>query len=176
MNPVSIDSAFNALYDSTYRKTAAYLTARCRRLADVEDLLQETYLAVYRTLAARGPDALDHGEAYVLSAAKSKLADLYRKAGREPLLDDGDEMLLASVPDDAPSPQEIAEARDAAAAVAGLVAGKGEKLRQAFYLRCCFGVSFPEIARLQGRNEASVRSGVFRLTQELRAGLERRNK
>jgi RNA polymerase sigma factor (sigma-70 family) len=168
------DLAFNRIYDRTYRKTAAYLTARCGRLSEVEDLLQETYLAVYRVLSIKGVSFFENEEAYVLSVAKSKLTDWYRSAAaRTVSLNDEDDAWLQSVPDSGPLPQETAEYRETSAAVQELVAGKSEALRQAFYLHCCFGVPFPEIARLQNRNESSVRCGVFRLTRELRGKLER---
>ena len=83
MDPVDtqmIDRAFHEIYDATYSRTAAYLTARCRQLSDVDDLLQETYLAIYRVLTAQGRSALENPEAYVISVAKTKIIDWYRKA------------------------------------------------------------------------------------------------
>ena len=172
-----IDRAFNALYDRTYRKTAAYLTARCRHLSDVEDLLQETYLSVYRILTDRGTAFFENEEAYVLSVAKSKLMDQYRKAGRTPpplsaLGDEGDAW-LETVAAESPSPEEQVQNRETVQAVRVLVEEKEEPVQQAFYLHHCFGLSFPEIGKLQSRNESSVRSGVFRLTREIRGRLER---
>lgn len=176
-----LDRAFSRIYDNTYRKTAAFLTARSRQLSDVEDLLQETYLAVYRILAAQGPDAFENEEAYVLSVARSKLTDWYRKSGREaglfalpPEGEEGDGW-LAAVPDTAALPEELAAQRESIREVEALVAQKDEALQRAFYLHHCFGVSFPEIGKLLCRNESTVRSGVFRLTQEIRGRLERRS-
>lgn len=173
MEQSTLDVRFNRIYDRTYRKTAAYLTARCRNLSDVEDLLQETYLAVYRALQTRGPDALQNEEAYVISTAKSKLADWYRAAGRAVPTLDADDAWLASVPDAGPTPEESAVCREASAAALALVAEKDEPTRRAFFLRCCFGASYGEIAGLLGRNESTVRTGVFRLSRELWAELER---
>lgn len=177
MNVHTIDRAFNALYDQTYRKTAAYLTARCRQLSDVEDLLQETYLSVYRILADRGTAFFENEEAYVLSVAKSKLLDQYRRVGRTPLplsaLGDGEDGWLDTVAAEGPSPEEQLQSRETLQAVRCLVEEKEEAVQQAFYLHHCFGLSFPEIGTLQGRNESTVRSGVFRLTREIRDKLER---
>lgn len=176
METAVIDRAFNAIYDQTYRKTAAFLTARCHRLCDVEDLLQETYLTVYRVLSQQGADAWDTPEAYVLSVARSRLVDWYRREGRVPAVvspEAENDDWLDRLPNPASTPEEIAAARESAGAVRSLVSEKEEGLQQAFYLHHCFGVTFPEIAQLQNRNESSVRSGVHRLTQELRSRLER---
>lgn len=173
-----VDGTFSRIYETTYRKTAAYLTARCRSLLDVEDLLQETYLTVYRILADRGEEVFENEEAYVLCVAKSRLVDWYRKSGKTLSTINGKELeegegWLNVVPDGGSSPEELAEYKEAAAAVQSFVAGKDQMLQQAFYLHYSFGLSFPEIGRLQNRNESSVRSSVFRLTQELRDRFER---
>lgn len=175
MNAETTDHIFNQIYDRTYRKTAAYLTARCRALSDVEDLLQETYLAVYRVLSADAGQVFLCDEAYVISVAKSKLADYYRKNAPAwaSTVPDGAEDWLAAVPDTGPTPEELAQYRADAEAVCALVAYKEEPVQRAFYLHYCFGLTFREIGALQGRSESTVRSGVFRLTKEIRGTLER---
>ncbi|MCI2055733.1 MAG: RNA polymerase sigma factor [Oscillibacter sp.] len=177
MKPTQTDDLFNQVYDRTYRKTAAYLTARCQNLSDVEDLLQETYLAVYRILDAKGEDAFTCAEAYVLSTAKSKLTDWYRSHRLIPLslsdLSEEGNSWLSSIPDRAASPEEQMVSRDAIRAVAELVETKSPDLQQAFYLRHCFGLSYAEIGKLQKKKETSVRSSIFRLTQEISSKLER---
>ncbi len=179
MDTQMIDRAFNEIYDATYSKTAAYLTARCRQLSDVEDLLQETYLAVYRILAAQGHSALENPEAYVISVAKTKTIDWYRKTKADdtnlapaPLAED--DSWLTQLPDPTPTPEETYQDSETMAELKRLLSTREERTRQAFYLHYCFGFSFPEIGNLQGRSESTVRSGVFRAAQEIRAVLERR--
>lgn len=174
-----IDHAFNEVYDATYRRTAAYLTAKCRRLSDVEDLLQETYLAVYRILAEKGRAALENPEAYVISVAKTKFIDWYRKekSNSENLAipPQPEEYTPSTEPEDlTPTPEEAYLDCETIAELEHLLRSKNEQTRQAFYLHYCFGFSFPEIGKLQNRGESTVRSGVFRVVQEIRAALERR--
>ena len=179
MDTQMIDRAFHEIYDATYSRTAAYLTARCRQLSDVDDLLQETYLAIYRVLTAQGRSALENPEAYVISVAKTKIIDWYRKAKPDdtnlatvpPAEDD---TWLTRLPDPAPTPEETYQDSETMQELEQLLKGREAHTRQAFYLHYCFGFSFPEIGLLQSRSESTVRSGVFRAVQEIRAVLERR--
>lgn len=74
-----LETRFNQLYDATVRQTTVYLMVRCRRQADLEDLLQETYLELFRALHRTGTGQLRSGEALVRQIAKQRLFKYYRK-------------------------------------------------------------------------------------------------
>ncbi len=75
-----LEDRFNRLYEKTVRQTTAYLMPRCRRPADLDDLLQETYLELYRALNRPGfLRRLRSGEALVRQIAKQRLYRYYRR-------------------------------------------------------------------------------------------------
>ncbi|MBE6686122.1 MAG: hypothetical protein E7591_02715 [Ruminococcaceae bacterium] len=68
-----IEGIFNELYDSTYQKTLIYVTAKCSKLHDVEDILQEIYTEVYSVLLNKGREYIQNEEAFVIKIAKTKI-------------------------------------------------------------------------------------------------------
>ena len=47
---MSTQKIFKKIYDSTYNKLIKYIACRCNNINDVDDILQETYLAFYKVL------------------------------------------------------------------------------------------------------------------------------
>ncbi len=68
-----LDRIFNEIYDSTYRATLIYVTAKCRNTEDIADILQETYTELYTVMCRRGADYIKDTDAFVRKLAKSKV-------------------------------------------------------------------------------------------------------
>ncbi len=68
-----LDRKFNEIYDSTYRATLIYVTAKCRNTEDIADILQETYTELYTVMCRRGADYIKDADAFVRKVAKSKV-------------------------------------------------------------------------------------------------------
>ena len=69
----AILTVFDEVYESTYRKTLAFVTHRCGNAEDIADILQETYAEVYCVLVRRGLDYMTSPEAFVLRVARTKV-------------------------------------------------------------------------------------------------------
>lgn len=67
------DRIFNQIYDSTYRATLIYVTAKCHNTEDIADILQETYTELYTVICRRGADYIKDTGAFVRKIAKSKV-------------------------------------------------------------------------------------------------------
>lgn len=139
----------------------AFLRRRLTRLPDdVEDLVQETLLAVHNQRHTY--DADQPLTAWLHAIAKYKLIDLLRRRARdavlEPLADDAE--LLAAADHDA------AEARRDLARLLDLLPD-----RQRLPIVCMKlqGLSVAETARLTGMSEAAVKVGVHRGLKTLAA-------
>ena len=68
-----LDRVFNEIYDSTYRSTLIYVTAKCHNTEDIADILQETYTELYTVICRRGADYIKDINAFVRKVAKSKV-------------------------------------------------------------------------------------------------------
>lgn len=156
----------SAAYRAFLRELSAHLRAFLRkRLArlpdDVEDLVQETLLAVHNqrhTYEADQPLT-----AWVHAIARYKLVDLLRRrAGREAMNDPLDDELAVFASSDT-------EAADARRDVAKLLERLPDRQRLPIQYMKLEGLSVIEAARATGMSESAVKVGVHRGLKALAA-------
>ena len=168
---MDIDSTFRQLYEQTYPRAAALVTARCRQSADIGDILQDVYLELYRLLQRRGAEYIKEPEAMIRRLVRQQLFRYYRGLSRrqevyaEPDEEDGD-IPIADIA--ALSVEEIAEDHVILEWTDRYLLEKGELYRKIFHLYYRFGVSVPDIAKLLGRTEGDIKNKLYRTLKEIR--------
>jgi RNA polymerase sigma-70 factor, ECF subfamily len=148
-------AAYHAFLKDLSAHLRAFLRRRLTRLPDdVEDLVQETLLAVHNqrhTYQADQPLT-----AWVHAIARYKLVDLLRRrAGRDALHDPLDDELAVFASSDT-------EASDARRDVAKLLERLPERQRLPIKYMKLDGLSVLEAARAAGMSESAVKVGVHR--------------
>lgn len=139
----------------------------------VEDLAQETFLHVFRSLAGFAPLGPARLSTWILTIASRRAIDELRRAGRaEPDRD----RLGGLAPGDAegapPARADQSAYQSALAAeVAAAVAALAPQCRAAFILRAFHGFEYGEIARALGCEVGTVKSRLSRARAELRRAL-----
>jgi RNA polymerase sigma-70 factor (ECF subfamily) len=152
-----------------FSRHAPWLAARLRSVlpaADVEDVLQETFLAVWRGAAAYRPDGPVGG--WIWGIARRQAALFLRRRGPAALV------LPAAVPTDARHAGDPAEAALSRAAIADAVAAlgpEGSLEREAWRLVHVEDRPVAEVAKLMGVPEGTVKSRAHRARRLLRAAL-----
>jgi RNA polymerase sigma-70 factor, ECF subfamily len=155
-----------AAYHAFLRELSAHLRAFLRkRLArlpdDVEDLVQETLLAVHNQRHTYESD--QPLTAWVHAIARYKLVDLLRRrAGREAMNEPLDDELAVFASSDT-------EAADARRDVAKLLERLPERQRLPIQYMKLEGLSVIEAARATGMSESAVKVGVHRGLKALAA-------
>jgi RNA polymerase sigma-70 factor (ECF subfamily) len=157
------ESAYRALLVEVADRLRAFFRARLRRdPSDVEDLVQETLLAVHNQRHTY--DADRPLTAWLYAIAQYKLVDLLRRRSRregqtQPLDDDSD-YALESIASDA---------SDARRDLATLLAKLPDRQRLPIEHVKIAGRSVAETARLTGLSESAVKIGVHRGLKALAA-------
>lgn len=132
------------------------------RVGVVEDLAQDTFLAVFERLpqfAADGPARLS---TWILTIASRRAIDQLRRQAP---------VAVAAI-DIAPDPQPSAIARrDLARAIDAALAGLAPEYRAAFLLREMHGLAYEEIALALAIEVGTVRSRLARARHALRVAL-----
>ena len=167
-------SRFDEIYTSTSKCILAFITARCARTADINDIFQETYMELYRILLQRGIDYVTHEKALVMRIAKRKLAKHYSLTERLKAFislkkADGDDDIEIGefVADDFCTEDfvineiKLDEARR-------FIKSKPEDVRKVFYLMYDVGLTIPEIASMLSIKESNVKNKLYRTIKELR--------
>jgi|LGOV01.1.fsa_nt_gb RNA polymerase sigma-70 factor (ECF subfamily) len=68
---------FSELYDKLFSKITSFVISRCNNLNQVEDIVQEVFLELYKVIEKRGIDYIDNPEAFSIRIAKFKLIKHY---------------------------------------------------------------------------------------------------
>lgn len=148
----------NALYN-----LAVYLT---RNPAEAEDLVQETYLRVFRFAHRFQPGT--HLRAWMFQILRNTFLTFYRQRVREPALLDDVEADVQPAPmfhDAVPRGGSDVEAEtDLARALAELP----EEFRTSLILAEVEGMPLEEVARVMGCPVGTVKSRIFRAKERLR--------
>lgn len=151
--------AFERLYDRYAAMVHGILLARVPRI-DVEDLVQEVFLTVFRRLTTLRDPAAFPG--WIAMIARNRATDHLRRVLRT-------EELSEDLPADNPS-QAQAEAK----AILGAIRSLPEAYRETLVLRLVEGMTGPEIAARTGLTPGSVRVNLHRGMAQLREKLDRR--
>ncbi len=155
-------AAYHAFLKDLSAHLRAFLRRRLARLPDdVEDLVQETLLAVHNQ---RHTYATDQPlTAWIHAIARYKLVDLVRRrAGREAMNDPFDDELAVFASSDT-------EAADARRDLAKLLERLPERQRLPIQYMKLEGLSVIEAARAAGMSESAVKVGVHRGLKALAA-------
>ena len=140
---------------------------------DARDLCQEAFLKAYRGLGSFKREARFSSWLYqiALNVCRDRMR---RRRGRVPVsldeLENSSDVRLRAT---APSPFDLACARDLSRAVARAMAGLTEDEREVIVLKEYQGLTFPEIAETLAIPLSTVKTRLYRGLSQLRHRLER---
>jgi RNA polymerase sigma-70 factor (ECF subfamily) len=152
------EAAFGALYDRYARVIHGVLLARVPQ-ADVDDLVQDVFLAAWNGLAGLREPAAFGG--WLTMIARNRATDFHRRSHE-----------VVELPPDLAA-HDATAARTEALGLLDLVRALPEAYRDTLVLRLVEGMTGPEIAERTGLTPASVRVNLHRGMKMLREKLER---
>lgn len=136
--------------------------------AEAEDLSQEVFLRVYRTMGTYQPV---HGafSAWLARVTRNLLVDHYRRARRDRLTDSMDDAMpgVESLRSPARAPDRLAQDAELSAQVQRGLARLSPELREAVILRDLQGLEYGEIQAVLQVPEGTVKSRINRGRIEL---------
>jgi RNA polymerase sigma-70 factor (ECF subfamily) len=162
-------AACRALVERYQRPVFALLRRMLGAARDdrAEDLAQETFLHVFRSLAGFAPLGPARLSTWILTIASRRAVDELRRSGRAGQTEELDAAALVS-----PARADEGARRSALAGqVAAAVAALPPEYRAAFLLRAYHGFDYGEIARALDCEIGTVKSRLNRARAELRRAL-----
>jgi RNA polymerase sigma-70 factor (ECF subfamily) len=142
-----------------------------------EDLLQDTYLRLLESAASFRPDR--RFTTWIYRVAANRCVDELRQlkhrqhVSLDGPVEDGERPLAETLPDDGPTPEEIAVARDTQRLVRKAIRGLPDEQRAALVLKEYQGLSYQEIAAVLGCPLGTVKSRLHHAMRNLRAALQK---
>lgn len=158
------ESAFDTLFQRWSGPLLRYVERMVRDAASAEELVQETFLRMYRARERYQPDARFSTWLYTI-ATRLALNELRRPRRQHPHRSTDEEdtenapLVLAG---DTPRADDIAHARQIGASVEIALATLPERQRAALWLSAVEGLSYAEIAATLETTEKSVKALVHR--------------
>ena len=170
---------FEPFYEETKTQVLRYIAAHCLDIADIEDLFQETYLSIYRSLSNR-TERIENNESYAIAADKrtiSKHYSAFRRftakvgSGFSKL---GSKDLTEDIPDGSDIENIVAD-RELIAEISQIVAEAPGSVGRIFYMHYVLGMTLSEIAGDLGMPENTVKAQLYRTLAEIRRIYGRRD-
>lgn len=76
MSTLSLEN-FEEIYNNTYNRTLRYIVCKCSNIEDINDLLQETYVELYKILKKKKCIVLENEQNYIIGIAKKRIKRYY---------------------------------------------------------------------------------------------------
>lgn len=68
---------FEQIYNDTYNYTLRYILCKCSNIDDINDLIQETYVELYKVLQRKKYIVIENYQNYIIGIAKKKIQKYY---------------------------------------------------------------------------------------------------
>jgi len=157
------EAAFNLLYDRYFRRVHNFAYARMRNRADAEEVVQETFTAVFRSIDAyRGQSSL---LSWIYGIAKNTVNNHLRRAkAHDDRLERAERALVRSAASlDSCTPEEHLGFRRCTDAVERSLNSVSAWQAEVFALRHFENLPIQEIADRMSRSNDAVRSSLYRV-------------
>jgi RNA polymerase sigma-70 factor (ECF subfamily) len=158
---------FALLYERYFPRIYSFAYGRLRNHADTEEVVQETFLAVFRSVDAyRGQSSL---LSWIYGIAKNTVNNYIRRArAHDQRVERAESELVRSAHSlEACTPEEHLSLRRYQAAIQDRLAGIPEWHHEVFVLRHVENLPIGEIARRVSRSNDAVRSSLYRIKRLL---------
>lgn len=168
--------AFGLLVSKYQRRLVRLLSRWIRDSAEVEDLVQETFIKAYRALPGFRGESAFYTWLYRIgiNAAKNWLAQRGRRVPTTTEFDseEAESFDAADQLRDLNTPEHALQSKQIAATVSDAMEALPEDLRNAIMLREIEGMSYEEIAEVMECPIGTVRSRIFRAREAIAAKLK----
>lgn len=160
---------FNEIYNQTYQNTIKYIVLHCNNLDDINDLIQDTYLEVYKNVSRSKVKKVQYNKAYVIGITKNIMKKYYKfkRKNNNMLLYQNEEDVIETFTDvnidielDFITKENIEE-------IWKYIENKNIKIAKIFYSYYHLDMKLSDIAKDMELNESTVKSYIYRTIKEL---------
>ena len=160
---------FEMLYEKTYDRTLKYIILNCQEFDDVNDIIQDTYMELYKIIGRKKISSLENANAYVVGIAKNKLKKYYGykyKFHRFLLFSNNNLGLINLVESDVNLENIVINAENMKD-IWFFLNKKKAVIGKIFYLHYYLDMTIKEVAQELRIKESTVKSNLYRTLKEL---------
>lgn len=171
-------NSFEEIYLDTYNKVLKYIFLHCLNIDDVNEIIQETYIELYKLMSKGKIEDYNNLSPFIIGIAKNKIRKYYGLIYRIKMISLSSEKEDLSIENDIKSDvdiEEIITTTETLNEVWDYIKRKNAIIGKIFYLYYCLGLSIKEVAKELNINESSVKNYLYRTLNEISKHFERRN-
>ena len=160
-------SSFENIYNNTYDDLLKFVIFKCHNLDDVNDIIQETYIELFKML---GKQEIQDVKQYVIGIAKNKLKKYYNLMNRIKYLfviNSNDVIEIEDITKDKFSLENRVIEKIAKEEIWAYLRKKNTITAKIFYLYYAEDITIKEIAANLNINESNVKNHLYRTLKEL---------
>ena len=167
MNKAKLNN-FNDIYNKTYNNTLKYVLLHCNNLDDVKDIVQDTYLDLYKFLSKKKLKSIENIDKYIIGISKNILKKYYYLKDKNckvlPILNNDTEVVIDSEID-----LELEFiTKENVRIIWEYIKNKNTEIAKIFYAYYHLGMKINEIALEMQLNESTVKNYIYRTIKELK--------
>lgn len=161
---------FEEIYQSTYKRTLKYIICKCTNIEDVNDLIQETNVELYRNLK-KGKIKIESIEAYIIGIAHNRIRKYYGKKQRNKVISIPFKEEISENKKELQSDIDLERdivTKENAQKVWNYLKNKNTIIAKIFYLYYGMDCKISDIAKELEMSESNVKNNLYRTLKELR--------
>ena len=169
------EHAFDALFERWAGGVLRFVERMVGEASVAEDLVQETFVRVWRARAGYQPEARFSTWLFTIAgnAARNELRRPFRRAPHDSM-DEEREGASLELAAEAPPADVLVDARRTGRGLEAGLAALPERQREALWLRAVEGLSYAEVAEALATSEKSVKALIHRARVALTRAADRR--
>lgn len=166
---------FNEIYENTYQSVLKYVVCKCANLADVNDIVQEVYIEVYKKIITH--HKIKHTNAYIIGIARHKVYQYYGYLYRFKTISlfgkEKDEIELIDKLEDETDIEQLVYDKCDLESVWSYLNTKSTNIQRIFFLYYNSELTIKEIADTLHVGESYVKNCLYRTLKELKRFMEK---
>lgn len=169
MSTQTTQEQFEKIYKNTYNQTLKFIICKCSNLDDVNDIIQETYLELYKIIKQE-KNIVDY-QIYVIGIAKNKIKKHYNLRNRLKVISifqnkDEEENIIDI--DSQINLETDFITKDNVEQVWEYIKQRNLVTAKIFYLYFVLDMSIKDISKELKINESTIKSNLYRMIKQLK--------
>jgi len=158
---------FETIYNETYDGLRRFVVVKCNNFEDVNDIIQETYIELYKTMQKK---IINDHSSYLFGIAKNKLKKYYTLKDRMKMLfsnvDIHENGIIESFADDFELAEHVLN-RISADEIWAYLTSKNRTTAKIFYLYYAEAMTIKQVADELALGESTIKNHLYRTLKEL---------
>ncbi len=167
MSNQKILKEFEKIYSETHNDILKYIICKCNNINDVDDIIQETYLELYKVLKKK----IEYYKAYTVTIAKTKLIKYFNSNTKLKTVsifkEDEDNEYIIDLDSGIDMEAEFIN-KDNVDRILKYVNSRNTNIAKMFYIHFILNMSFKEISEVLEINEATIKSSLYRMIRKIK--------